>query len=223
MSRFVDRGAITAAFVGIGVAVTIAVSFLLIIPIEPAIWLLSIPSGLLIGYYANQRSNRRLGPWSSIVRNGVFAGFVTGLTTALLVLLVHTFFFFGDTGYPDFNKVDADGRAIPPFCQTGADCVYQRYLALGRGPELAAVGVRVNSVAPGFTDTPMTQRNWTADDGTVDEDRKAAVVGARSAQSPLGRTGVPSDIAYALLYLAVDASSFVTGQDLRPNGGVYMS
>jgi hypothetical protein len=140
VSRFVDRGAITAAFVGIGVAVTIAVSFLLIIPIEAAIWVLSIPSGLLIGYYANQRSNRRLGPWSSIVRNGVFAGFVTGLTTALLVLLVHTIFFFGDTGYPDFNRVDADGRAIPPFCQTGADCVYQRYVALGRGPELGAVG-----------------------------------------------------------------------------------
>ncbi len=88
--------------------------------------------------------------------------------------------------------------------------------------ELGPAGVRVNSVAPGFTETPMTQRNWTAEDGTVDEERRAAVVGARQAQSPLGRTGVPSDIAYALLYLAVDASSFVTGQVLRPNGGVYM-
>ena len=58
MSRFIDRGAITAAYVGIGMAITIAVSFILIIPIEPIIWLLTIPSGLLIGYYANQRSDR---------------------------------------------------------------------------------------------------------------------------------------------------------------------
>ena len=78
MTRFVDRGAITAAYVGIGVAVTIAVSFLLIIPIEPVIWLLTVPSGLLIGYYANQRSDRRAGPWRRILRNALFAAFVTG-------------------------------------------------------------------------------------------------------------------------------------------------
>ena len=45
MTRFVDRGAITAAYVGIGMAVTIAVSFLLVIPIEPVIWLLAAPPG----------------------------------------------------------------------------------------------------------------------------------------------------------------------------------
>ena len=66
VSRFVDRGAITAAYVGIGMAVTIVVSFLLVIPIESVIWLLALPSGLLIGYYANARSNRRSGPWRRI-------------------------------------------------------------------------------------------------------------------------------------------------------------
>ena len=68
MSRFVDRGAITAAYVGIGMAVTIVVSFLLVIPIEWVIWMLALPSGLLIGYYANQRSDRRAGPWGRILR-----------------------------------------------------------------------------------------------------------------------------------------------------------
>lgn len=140
MSRIVDRGAITAAYVGIGVAVTIAVSFLLIIPIEPVVWLLSVPSGLVIGYYANQRSNRRAGPWSRILRNGVFAGFVTGLATALLILILKAIFFFADTGYPDFNRVDAAGQPFPPYCQTGADCVYQRYVALGRDADLRAAG-----------------------------------------------------------------------------------
>ena len=74
VSRLVDRGAITAAYVGIGMAVTIVVSFLLFIPIESVIWLLALPSGLLIGYYANQRSDRRAGPWRRILANGLFAG-----------------------------------------------------------------------------------------------------------------------------------------------------
>jgi hypothetical protein len=122
-------------------AVTIVVSFILIIPIEPVIWLLAIPSGLLIGYYANQRSDRRAGPWSRILRNGLFAAFVTGLTTAVLLLLLKSIFFFADTGYPDFNRADANGQPIPPSCTAGADCVYQRYLALGRGPDLEAAGI----------------------------------------------------------------------------------
>ena len=126
MSRFVDRGAITAAYVGIGMAVTIAISFLLIIPIEPIVWLLALPSGLLIGYYANQRSDRRAGPWGRILVNGVFAAFVTGLTLAVLLLCVKALFFYADTGYPRPPR----RRGRPPIrrCSTGADCVYQRYL-----------------------------------------------------------------------------------------------
>ena len=88
--------------------------------------------------------------------------------------------------------------------------------------ELGPSGVRVNAVAPGFTDTPMTQRTWTNPDGSVDESRRGEVLGLRGAQSPLGITGEPQDIAYAMLYLAVDAAKFVTGQVVRPNGGVVM-
>jgi hypothetical protein len=141
VSGFIDRGAVTAAYVGIGMAVTIVVSFLIIIPIEPVIWLLTVPAGLLIGYYANQRSDRRAGPWSKILRNGLVAGAVSGLSFAALILVVKAIFFFADTGYPDFNRVDATGAAIPPACATGGDCVYARYLALGRGADLQAAGV----------------------------------------------------------------------------------
>lgn len=140
MSRIVDRGAVTAAYVGIGVAITVAVSFLLIIPIEPVIWLLSVPAGLVIGYYANQRSNRRAGPWSRILRNGVFAGLVTGIATAALILVLKSIFFFADTGYPDFNRADKQGNPIPPYCQTGGDCVYHRYLARNGEADLRAAG-----------------------------------------------------------------------------------
>jgi hypothetical protein len=155
VNRFVDRGAVTAAYVGIGMAVTIVASFILIIPIEPVIWLLAIPSGLLIGYYANQRSDRRAGPWSRILRNGLFAAFVTGLTTAALLLILKSIFFFADTGYPDFNRADPNGQPVPPSCTTGADCVYQRYLALGRGPDLEAAGI---SDASSFTSLYWSQQ-----------------------------------------------------------------
>ena len=135
MSRFVDRGAIIAAYVGIGMAVTISMSFLLIIPIEWVVWVLTIPAGLLIGYYANQRSDRRAGPWSRIIANGVYAGFITGLATAAMLVLVKGLFFFADDGYRDAGQ----GGRIE--CSTGADCVYQRYLQAGRGSELVAAGI----------------------------------------------------------------------------------
>lgn len=145
MTRFVDRGALAAAYVGIGMAVTIVVSFMLFIPIEWIIWALALPSGLLIGYYANQRSNRRAGPWGRILVNGLFAGLVTGLTAAALLLAIKVLFFYGDDGFRDPGQggrvtVDKDdGRPAP--CETGADCVYQRYLQAGRGAELVAAGV----------------------------------------------------------------------------------
>jgi hypothetical protein len=150
VTRIIDRGAITAAYVGIGMALTIGVSFLLVIPIEPIYWLLAVPAGLLIGYYANQRSDRRAGPWIRIVANAIFAGIATALTMALLLLAVKALFFFGDNGYPDFNRADKDRNLIPPYCQAGADCVYSRYLLAGRGPDFAAVGVTDAASFTGF-------------------------------------------------------------------------
>ncbi len=125
-------------------AVVIAISFLLVIPIEPVVWYLSLPGGLLIGYYANQRSDRRAGPWPRILVNGLFAGLVTGITLAALLLATKALFFAADNGYRDENL----GGALS--CQTGADCVYQRYLADGKGAELAAQGVTDAQTFTGF-------------------------------------------------------------------------
>jgi hypothetical protein len=142
VTRIVDRGAIVAACVGMGMAVTIAISFLLVIPIEPIYWLLALPAGLLIGYYANQRSDRSAGPWSRIVANAAFAGLVTGLTLAAFLIVVKALFFFGDNGYPDFNRVDAQThQPVPPFCDSGAGCVLARYVKIGDGPQLTAAGI----------------------------------------------------------------------------------
>jgi len=133
--RFVDRGAITAAWVGLGMAVTVVVSFVLVIPIEFLVGPSALLGGMLIGYYANARSERFGGPWRRIVANALFAGLVTGLTYAVLLLAVKAIFFNADNGYRDAS---ANG---PLICRTGADCVYKRYLAFGRRPAFEAAGI----------------------------------------------------------------------------------
>jgi 3-oxoacyl-[acyl-carrier protein] reductase len=93
-----------------------------------------------------------------------------------------------------------------------------RTLAHEAGP----FGVRANAIAPGFIDTPMIAYRYSTPDGGIDSAKKAAILEDRAKGSVLGITGEPTDIAYAILYLASDAARFVTGQVLRPNGGVAM-
>jgi 3-oxoacyl-[acyl-carrier protein] reductase len=82
--------------------------------------------------------------------------------------------------------------------------------------------VRVNAIAPGFVLTGMTGRYFVRPDGTVDEEMQEAVVGPMRRYTPLRTIGDPEDMAAAVLYLASEASKFMTGQVLRPNGGVAM-
>jgi 3-oxoacyl-[acyl-carrier protein] reductase len=91
-------------------------------------------------------------------------------------------------------------------------------LAVEVGPH----GVRANAVAPGFVVTPMTSRHFTLPDGTVDESLKEATITPMRDQQVLTKVGAPQDIAAAVWYLASDAAAFVTGQIIRPNGGVSM-
>ena len=88
--------------------------------------------------------------------------------------------------------------------------------------EVGKKHVRVNAVAPGFVLTGMTGRYFVRPDGTVDEEMKEAVVAPMRRFTPLRAIGEVEDMAAAVLYLASDASRFMTGQVLRPNGGVAM-
>jgi 3-oxoacyl-[acyl-carrier protein] reductase len=88
--------------------------------------------------------------------------------------------------------------------------------------ELGPFGIRANAIAPGWVDTPMAGHGFRDANGQIDPVKRQEIIRARAQASPLGLTGEPRDIALAVLYLASDASRFMTGQILRPNGGVAM-
>ena len=85
-----------------------------------------------------------------------------------------------------------------------------RSLAKELGPE----GIRVNAVAPGFIDTPLTRRH-AEQNGLRWED----FAGAAADESALGRIGAPEEVAEAVNFLAGPAGSYVTGQILFVTGG----
>ena len=74
-------------------------------------------------------------------------------------------------------------------------------------------GIRCNSVHPVFIDTPIL-------DGMGDPGDRGALLERLGRQIPLGRVGKPDDVAYGVLYLASDESRFVTGSELRIDGGI---
>jgi len=86
--------------------------------------------------------------------------------------------------------------------------------------EFGAFGVRVNGVVPGWIDTPINTSMYRDAAGEVDLAARETVMTQMRAMSPLGLTGEAVDIGFALLYLASDASRFVSGQLLRVSGGV---
>jgi 3-oxoacyl-[acyl-carrier protein] reductase len=75
--------------------------------------------------------------------------------------------------------------------------------------EYAHSGITVNAVAPGFIKTAMT-------DAIPDKEREAMI-----AQIPARQLGTPEDVAYAVCFLAADESSYITGQVIHVNGGLY--
>ena len=76
--------------------------------------------------------------------------------------------------------------------------------------EVASRGITVNAVAPGYIETPMT--------AVLDEKVSAAML----ANIPLARRGTDLDVAQAVAFLASDAASYITGQVLDVNGGMFM-
>ena len=76
--------------------------------------------------------------------------------------------------------------------------------------EVGSRGITVNTVAPGFIDTDMTKE--------LSDDIKNALLGSIA----LGRLGQPEEIAHAVSFLASEQASYITGETLHVNGGMYM-
>jgi len=76
--------------------------------------------------------------------------------------------------------------------------------------ELASRNITVNAVAPGFIDTDMTR--------ALNEGQRTALL----SQIPLARLGTPEDVAAAVLFLVSPQSSYITGETLHVNGGMFM-
>jgi 3-oxoacyl-[acyl-carrier protein] reductase len=88
--------------------------------------------------------------------------------------------------------------------------------------EFGPHGIRVNAISPGIIFSNFSRPHFTNEDGSVDDDRKAAFEERSANAGVLGRYGLPTDVAWSILYAVADASSFMTGQILRPNGGAAM-
>jgi 3-oxoacyl-[acyl-carrier protein] reductase len=77
--------------------------------------------------------------------------------------------------------------------------------------EVGSRGITVNAVAPGFIDTDMTRE--------LPDAQRQALLSA----IPLGRLGQPEEIAAAVGFLASDAATYITGETIHVNGGMYMA
>jgi NAD(P)-dependent dehydrogenase (short-subunit alcohol dehydrogenase family) len=104
----------------------------------------------------------------------------------------------------------AFANAIPYACSKAGLVALTRNLAL----ELAPQRIRVNAVCPGYIDTPM----WDVYLESVGD--PDVVARETEALHPLGRRGLPADVAYSVAYLAGPQSAWVTGTHLVVDGGL---
>ncbi|MGQ9588451.1 MAG: SDR family NAD(P)-dependent oxidoreductase [Thermoplasmata archaeon] len=112
------------------------------------------------------------------------------------------------------NSSDAGlvgNRACPAYCASkGAITVMTKAMAL----DYAKMNIRVNCVNPGTINTPML-----AHEAEASEDPKAYLE-RENETHPIGRIGRPEEVAHAVLFLASDEASFVTGASLSVDGGL---
>ena len=100
-------------------------------------------------------------------------------------------------------------RGLPGACAYTAAKGGIIALTKGVAQEVAAQGIRVNCIAPGWTDTPILNNV------------PPTIQKMMTAMTPLGRIGLPEEIAATALFLASEESNFIIGQTISPNGGLY--
>jgi hypothetical protein len=132
--RVLDRGAIYGAMVGLGMAVTIAISFELVVAIQSLVFVSAPFAGLTIGWYANHKALRWRPRWR-LFANAAFAGLVTGISLALVYVGLRLLFIYADSGY----RPETMGGQLD--CATGPECTYARFLDDGHEQDLIDEGI----------------------------------------------------------------------------------
>ncbi len=132
--RVLDRGAIYAAMVGLGLAVTIAISFALVVAVQSLVFISAPIAGAVIGFYANHKSDRWRPRWRLFVNAGL-AGLVTGLSLALMYVGIRLLFIYADSGY----RPEPMGGQLD--CTMGPDCYYARLVDQGEQAALEEEGI----------------------------------------------------------------------------------
>ena len=105
------------------------------------------------------------------------------------------------------------GANLPYGCSKAAVAHLSRSLA----HDLAPHNIRVNTVAPGLTDTPMTRKNWPTDEAILARAKDSNIA------NPMGVLLEPKDLANAIVFLASDQARYITGQTLHVNAGSWLS
>lgn len=111
------------------------------------------------------------------------------------------------------NASVAAGKGNPLGSVYGASKAAVRSLARTIGAELVERGIRINAVSPGPIETPLFDR-------TMTPQQVADLKVAWAARNPMKRFGTTDEVTAAVLFLASDAASFITGVDLLVDGGV---
>jgi len=111
------------------------------------------------------------------------------------------------------NSSIAVDKGLPAHGAYSATKAALRSLAKTWTVELKDRGIRINTLSPGATDTPIIDGQFTS------KTQADAAKEAFSSKTPLGRLGRPEELAAAVLFLASDSSSYITGIDLPVDGG----
>ncbi len=105
------------------------------------------------------------------------------------------------------------GNALAYGCAKAGVAHLGRSLAV----DLAKHNIRVNTVAPGLTDTPMTRKNWTTREALLSQAKTSFIA------NPMGVLLEPKDQANAIFFLCTDRARYITGQTLHVNAGSWVS